>query len=92
MKFFQKWKDTVSLKKDFQKLEKILNEKYIKIYETKTNTINKEIKNKQKAIDDFKENEKELYNSNKQIEKEKEKIRERKCPIRKRKESKRSNE
>jgi uncharacterized protein (DUF3084 family) len=64
----------VSLKKDFQKLEKIINEKYNKIYEAKANNISKEIKNKQKAIDDFKENEKELYNSNKQIEKEKENL------------------
>ena len=64
----------MSLKKDFQKLEKIINEKYNKIYEAKANNISKEIKNKQKAIDDFKENEKELYNSNKQIEKEKENL------------------
>ena len=72
IKFFEKWKNFVNLKKDLEKLEKSINDKYNKIYETKTNSINKEIKNKQKAIDEFKENEKEIHISNKQMEKEKE--------------------
>ena len=74
MKFFQKWKNILNLKKEFEKIEKSINDKYNKLYETKTNNINKEIKIKQKAIDDLKENEKVLYNSNKQMEKEKESL------------------
>ena len=71
-KFFQKWKNHVNLKKDLEKLEKNIIDKYNKLYEAKTNTINKEIKNKQKAIDELKEKEKELHNSTKFYEKENE--------------------
>jgi DNA repair exonuclease SbcCD ATPase subunit len=74
MKFFQKWKNSVNLKKDLEKLEKNINDKYNKLYEAKTTSINKEIKNKQKSIEELKENEKELHNSNKQMEKEKENL------------------
>ena len=74
MKFFQKWKNSVNLKKDLEKLEKNINDKYNKLYETKTASINKEIKNKQKSIEELKENEKDLHNSNKQMEKEKENL------------------
>ena len=74
MKFFQKWKNFVNLKKDLEKLEKNINDKYNKLYEAKANSINKEIKNKQKAIDELKENEKDLHNSNKLMEKEKENL------------------
>ena len=74
MKFFQKWKNSVNLKKDLEKLEKNINDKYNKLYEAKTTNINKEIKNKQKSIEELKENEKELHNSNKQMEKEKENL------------------
>ena len=74
MKFFQKWRNNVNLKKNLEKLEKNINDKYNKLYETKTNNINKEIKNKQKAIDELKENEKVLHNTNKQMEKEKENL------------------
>jgi hypothetical protein len=61
MKFFQKWKNKTNLKKDHEKLEKSINDKYNKLYESKTNSINKEIKSKQKDIDELKENTKELY-------------------------------
>ena len=56
------------------KIEKNINDKDNKLYETKTNNINREIKIKQKALDDLKENEKALSNSNKQMEKEKENL------------------
>ena len=74
MKFFQKWKNSTLLKRDLEKLEKSINDKYSKLYDVKTNNINKEIKNKQKAIEDLKENEKNLHNSNKLMEKEKESL------------------
>ena len=74
MKFFQKWKNSSNLKKEMDKIEKNINDKYNKLYETKTNNINREIKIKQKALDDLKENEKALSNSNKQMEKEKENL------------------
>ena len=74
MKFFQKWKNSSNLKKEMDKIGKNINDKYNKLYETKTNNINREIKIKQKALDDLKENEKALSNSNKQMEKEKENL------------------
>ena len=74
MKFFQKWKNTTNLKKDHEKLEKNINDKYNKLYESKTNSINKEIKSKQKDIDELKEKEKMLQTSNKQMEKERENL------------------
>ena len=74
MKFFQKWRNNVNLKKDLEKLEKNINDKYNKLYESKISNINKEMKSKQKAIEELKENEKMLYNSNKQMEKEKENL------------------
>ena len=74
MKFFKKWKNIKFIKKDYEKIEKSINEKYIKIYEAKTINIRKEIINKQKAFDELKEKEKILHNSNNQMEKEKENL------------------
>ena len=74
MKFFQKWKGASDLKKSYEKLEKSINEKYNKSYDTKTSNLNKEIKNKQRTIDELKENEKILHSANKQMEKEKESL------------------
>ena len=72
MKFFEKWRRATNFSNFFKKLENNVNEKCRKLYEPKINSLTIEIKNKQKIIEDLKNNEKVINISNKQLEKEKE--------------------
>ena len=73
-KYFKYWKNISSTNKMNEILEKNISEKINKSYEPKINNLNKEFKNKQKTLDELKESEKVLQNSNKQIEKEKDSL------------------
>ena len=70
-KYFQYWKNITLTKKIEETLEKKIAEKINKLYETKINNLNKELKTKQKNLEELKESEKALQSSNKQMEKEK---------------------
>ena len=70
-KYFQFWKNITLTKKIEETLEKKISEKINKLYETKINNLNKELKTKQKNLEELKESEKALQSSNKQMEKEK---------------------
>ena len=70
-KYFQYWKNITLTKKIEETLEKKISEKINKLYETKINNLNKELKTKQKNLEELKESEKALQSSNKQMEKEK---------------------
>ena len=72
---FQIYKLNILKKKQkYFKYWKNISEKINKSYEPKINNLNKEFKNKQKTLDELKESEKVLQNSNKQIEKEKDSL------------------
>ena len=70
-KYFQYWKNITLTKKIEETLEKKISEKINKLYEIKINNLNKELKTKQKNLEELKESEKALQSSNKQMEKEK---------------------
>ena len=70
-KYFQYWKNITLTKRIEETLEKKISEKINKLYETKINNLNKELKTKQKNLEELKESEKALQSSNKQMEKEK---------------------
>ena len=70
-KYFERWKNTALMDKMAETLEKKISEKINKIYESKINNLNKELKTKQQNLEELKESEKALQSSNKQIEKEK---------------------
>jgi len=70
-KFFEKWKYITSLAKNITLVENNISQKINKMYETKIISINKDLKSKQKSLEDLKETEKNFIISNKQIEKEK---------------------
>ena len=70
-KYFQYWKNITLTKRIEETLEKKISEKINKLYETKINDLNKELKTKQKNLEELKESEKALQSSNKQMEKEK---------------------
>ena len=70
-KYVQYWKNITLTKRIEETLEKKISEKINKLYETKINNLNKELKTKQKNLEELKESEKALQSSNKQMEKEK---------------------
>ena len=70
-KYFQYWKNISSMNKLNEELEKNITEKVNKSYEQRITNLNKELKTKQKALEELKEKEKVMQNTNKQIEKEK---------------------
>jgi chromosome segregation ATPase len=70
-KYFQYWKNIALTKKIEETLDKKISEKISKLYESKINNLNKELKTKQKNLEELKESEKALQSSNKQMEKEK---------------------
>ena len=70
-KYFQRWKNETIKNKISENLKQKISEKINKIYEPKINDLNKELKTKQKNLEELKEKEKHLQSSNKQAEKEK---------------------
>ena len=70
-KYFQRWKNEIITNQISENLKLKISEKINKIYDSKINELNKELKTKQKNLEDLKESEKHLQSSNKQAEKEK---------------------
>lgn len=70
-KYFQHWKNISLMNKLEENLEKNIEEKVNKSYEQRLTNLNKELKMKQKSLEELKEKEKIIQSSNKQIEKEK---------------------
>ncbi len=70
-KYFQRWKNEIITNQISDNLKLKISEKINKIYDSKINDLNKELKTKQKNLEDLKESEKHLQSSNKQSEKEK---------------------
>ena len=70
-KYFQRWKNEIITNQISENLKLKISEKINKIYDSKINELNKELKTKQKNLEDLKESEKHLQSSNKAIEKEK---------------------
>ena len=70
-KFFQKWKYITSINKYNNILEKNISDKINKLYESKIISLNKDLKIKQKNLEELKEQERNFILNNKQIEKEK---------------------
>ena len=70
-KYFQYWKNISLTGKIADSIDKKISQKINKLYESKINTLNKELKSKQKNLEELKEAEKIIQSTNKQIEKEK---------------------